>query len=75
MTLADGRTIAPSEVLGSERAGRTIVYSGDTKPDDVLRAVAENADVLVHEATFATEEAARAAETGHSTAAGGSNVA
>jgi ribonuclease Z len=68
VTLADGRVFAPDAVLGPARAGRTIVYSGDTAPSEVLRALAEDADVLVHEATFTEEEGVRAAETMHSTA-------
>ena len=68
ITLADGRVFTPDAVLGPARPGRTIVYSGDTAPTDVVRALAENAEVLVHEATFAEEESDRAAETMHSTA-------
>jgi ribonuclease Z len=68
VTLVDGRTISPDQVLGPARAGRTLVYPGDTAPSDVVRAMAERADLLIHEATFAGDEAVRALETLHSTA-------
>ncbi|MGA2928589.1 MAG: ribonuclease Z [Solirubrobacteraceae bacterium] len=62
------RGVGPEQVLGPARAGRKIVLSGDTGPCEALRVAAHQADVLVHEATFANEELDRAAETGHSTA-------
>jgi ribonuclease Z len=68
VTLPDGRVITPDALLGPARPGRTVVYSGDTAPTEVLQAVAAGADVLVHEATFTEEERDRAAETQHSTA-------
>jgi ribonuclease Z len=60
--------VHPEQVVGPERQGRRIVISGDTAPCDMVRAAAEEADVLVHEATFTEEEHDRALETGHSTA-------
>jgi ribonuclease Z len=71
----DGRDVLPEEVLGEVRRGRRVVLAGDTAPADATRAVAHRADLLVHEATFASEEAARAAETGHSTARGAAQLA
>ena len=68
VTLADGRVIQPSELVGAPRAGRKIVLTGDTRPCEATIEMARDADVLVHEATFGDEEAARAVETGHSTA-------
>jgi ribonuclease Z len=62
------RGVAPRQVMGPPRAGRKVVVSGDTRPCEALRIAAHQADLLVHEATFAAEEADRAAETGHSTA-------
>ncbi len=62
------RGVRPDQVLGPPRPGRKLVISGDTAPCDALRVAAHAADVLVHEATFAEEELARAAETSHSTA-------
>jgi ribonuclease Z len=60
--------VRPDQVIGPERPGRRIVFSGDTAPCAMLVAAAEGADLLVHEATFAESERERAAETGHSTA-------
>ena len=69
--LQDGETVggvAPDQVMGPPRPGRKVVISGDTAPCDALAVAAHEADVLVHEATFADEESARAADTAHSTA-------
>ncbi len=68
VTLPDGREIGPEGLVGPARPGRTLVYSGDTRPCPGLRDAAQGADLLIHEATFGAEEAARAVETGHSTA-------
>jgi len=61
--------VRPEQVVGEKRLGRKLVISGDTGPSDVLIEAAHQADVLVHEATFTSEEAERARETRHSTAA------
>jgi ribonuclease Z len=68
VTLPDGRVITPAELVGPTRPGRTVVITGDTRPCAATITAAEGADVLVHEATFGDEEAARAAETMHATA-------
>ena len=75
VTLPDGRVIQPQTLVGPTRPGRTLVLSGDTRPTDATVALARDADLLVHEATFGDEEAARAAETGHSTAREAAQVA
>ncbi len=68
ITLADGRVLTPDLVVGEARPGRRVVIPGDTVPVDTVRVLAEGADVLVHEATFADEDRERAADTMHSTA-------
>jgi ribonuclease Z len=75
VTLADGRVLTPDAVLGEPRRGRRIVLPGDTAPAEAVRLLAEDADVLVHEATFGEEERARAAETSHSTALQAAEIA
>jgi ribonuclease Z len=60
--------VRPEQVVGEDRPGRRIVYSGDTMPVQTVEVYAHHADVLVHEATFCEDERARARETGHSTA-------
>jgi ribonuclease Z len=69
--LQRGETVAgvtPEQVMGPTREGRKIVLSGDTVPCEALAIAAHEADVLVHEATFAEEESERASQAAHSTA-------
>jgi ribonuclease Z len=75
VTLPDGRTMGPADLVGAPRRGRTLVYSGDTRPHLSVIAAARGADLLVHEATFGGDEMERARETGHSTAAEAARVA
>ena len=69
------RGVAPEQVMGPARPGRKLVISGDTRPCEAIRIAAHQADLLVHEATFAAEETDRARETGHSTAAQAATLA
>ena len=75
ITLDDGRVVEPSALVGPTRTGRRVVISGDTRPCASTVEVARGADLLVHESTFGDEEAARAVETGHSTAHEAAQVA
>jgi ribonuclease Z len=60
-------TVGPDRVMGPSRAGRTVVLTGDTAPSPATVMAAADAELLVHDASFAEEEVQRAAETGHST--------
>ena len=48
------------QVLGPPRPGRKVVVTGDTAPAATVLEIAHEADLLVHEATFAEEERERA---------------
>ncbi len=62
----DGRLVRPEDVMGPPRAGRSVVYSGDTAPSDAIRDLAHRANVLVHEATSAQDIEEEANVWGHS---------
>jgi ribonuclease Z len=64
----EGRRVLPRDVMGEARPGRKLVFSGDSEPCKTTAAVAEGAELLVHDGTFAAEERERARQTGHSTA-------
>ena len=64
---SDGE-VRPDQVMGEHRRGRKIVVTGDTAPCEMVRVAAHEAELLVHDGSFADEETERAAETGHSTA-------
>ncbi|MFC6786707.1 ribonuclease Z [Halobaculum halobium] len=73
--LDDGRVIEPERVVGQPRPGRRVVYTGDTRPVDATVEAAEDADLLVHDATFLDEDGGRARETAHSTAVEAAQIA
>lgn len=75
VTLEDGRSFSPADLVGAPRRGRSLVYTGDTRPSLAVVEAAKAADLLIHEATFGGDELARAKETGHSTAAEAARVA
>jgi ribonuclease Z len=62
-----GGPVRPDQVVGASRPGRTVVVTGDTSPSPATVTAAADAELLIHDASFAGEEAQRAAETGHST--------
>jgi ribonuclease Z len=66
--LPDGRTVTAETIVGPPRPGRRVVYTGDTRPAASVREAARGADLLIHEATFGSDESERARDTGHSTA-------
>ncbi|WP_254839920.1 ribonuclease Z [Natronomonas marina] len=73
--LDDGTVVEPDQVVGAPRPGRRIVYTGDTRPAAATAEAAAGADLLVHDATFASDNADRADRTAHSTAAGAAEIA
>ncbi|MFB6278988.1 MAG: ribonuclease Z [Salinibacter sp.] len=75
VTVADGSTVQPEQVLGPSRPGISFAYVTDTRPCEGGRALAENADLLYHDATFADDHRDRAETTGHATARQAATVA
>jgi ribonuclease Z len=64
----NGKTVMPEEVVGAPRPGRTIIYSGDTRPCEAVLEASRDADLLIHDGSFADEMADWAEESMHSTA-------
>lgn len=73
--LSDGRTVDPSQVLGPPRPGRKVVYSGDTRPSEEILELSKNADVLIHDGTFASDLEEEAQDGGHSTVQDAAKIA
>lgn len=73
--LEDGRTINGKDFLGPPKRGRTLAILGDTRPTKSAISLAWQADVLVHEATFAHDKADRAKQYFHSTTVQAAKIA
>jgi ribonuclease Z len=66
---SDCREVQPGQVLGPARPGRKIVYTGDTRAvHERIRDIANDADLLIHDATYDESEAGRGDEFYHATA-------
>lgn len=68
VTLPDGRTVNPDDVLGPPRAGTRLVHVGDCGRTDNLIDVCRDADGLIIEATYLESEVDLARKFGHLTA-------
>lgn len=75
VTLADGRTIQPDDVLGEEIPGTKLVFIADVGRTDTLVETVRNADGLVIEATYLNVDAEMARQFGHITAAQAATLA
>lgn len=73
--VVQGRQIEPDEVVGARRPGRVVAYSGDTRPCESMVALAQGAELLIHEAMFAQSMQEEAVHRGHSTALEAAQIA
>lgn len=73
--LDDGRVIDGKNYIGKPQPGRIIAILGDTRQTPNAVVLAHKADVLVHESTFAKNEAKMAHNYYHSTSLQASEVA
>ncbi|HXW36559.1 MAG TPA: ribonuclease Z [Nitrososphaerales archaeon] len=69
------RRIRPSEVIDPSRPGRSIGYSGDTRPSGRYTKFFEYCDLLIFDSTFSSKDSVRAVERKHSTAGEAAEVA
>lgn len=67
VTLDDGRTIYPRDVLGPPKRGRRVAYCLDTRPCPEGARLARDADLLLHDSTLAPGAEQEAEQKGHST--------
>ncbi|WP_226679876.1 ribonuclease Z [Sutcliffiella horikoshii] len=75
VTLSDGRIVEGKDYIGPPKKGKVITVLGDTRFTPVSVELAEAADVLIHEATFAAKDEMLAREYFHSTTVQAAQVA
>lgn len=68
ITLPDGRMVRPEDVLGPWQSGTKLVVVGDTGRTDDIFEYCQDADALVIESTYLSEEAEMAEQFSHLTA-------
>lgn len=71
----NGKIITPDMVLGKQRKGKKVVYSGDTRPCKSILELAKDCDVLIFDSTLGSELEEKAFRYGHSTAKQAAEIA
>lgn len=75
VTLEEGRIVRSHDVTGEPQDGFTVAILGDTSYCEAAIELAQDADILVHEATFDMDTGNLAKEYGHSTIGDAARVA
>lgn len=75
VTLNDGRIINGASLCGATEEGRKLAYCTDTIYTNNAVSLAQDADVLIHEATFSHQDASLAFQRLHSTSTMAAQVA
>ncbi|UBF25289.1 ribonuclease Z [Kovacikia minuta CCNUW1] len=75
IVLPDGRQVNGADLCGPTQIGRKLVYCTDTIYCDSAVELAQDADLLIHEATFAHQDAELAYQRLHSTSTMAAQVA
>lgn len=73
--LEDGHVLCGKDYIGPPQKGRIITILGDTRYCEASIQLAQDADVLVHEATFGAEDSQQAHDYYHSTTEQAANIA
>jgi len=73
--LEDGRVLHGKDFIGPPQKGRIITILGDTRYCEASRILAQDADILVHEATFAAADEIQAHDYFHSTTEQAASIA
>ena len=70
-----GHAVHPEDVMGPPRPGLSVVYTGDTRPSEAIRKLADRASALIHESTMGADHEAEANAWGHSSATQAAEIA
>ncbi|MGC8584657.1 MAG: ribonuclease Z [Thermoplasmata archaeon] len=71
----DGNVYTIDDISDGIRKGRSVVYSGDTAPNDILVEESKNMKIMIHEATVDSSLEEKANEYGHSSARQAAEIA
>ena len=75
VTLDEGMTVSPHQVVGPSRPGRRICYAVDTRPTQILHSLCQDVDIAFLDGMFSEEHRSEAEKKGHMTVDDAARVA